>query len=392
MDLSAYISFLVQADITNINAPVLTLTDNSAYPGGVVPTGIFTIKQPDGVIRTGSFTSPDISGGVLVATIALRLNSQRKVQCGEYVITYQVDADTYVPTTLVRAFTINYTGPSIILEQDFDVFTPSLSYKDVTNYVLSGFTQTVTRAWNAVIASVGTITGTNAAIFDLKYSGAYYDAAYVVNFSASAVYQSTVYSFLSIKDSYVKQIGTDAYTPPTSAQLLGYLTTLKARLDLLINSCQKYDKAKADYEYAYTLYAHANKRICAHDSVGVQTYILEILNILNNSVGISQAHTNAVMSVYIPDCGSGGGGSSSELIAEVWAGTAEAIAAGIIVGSFTFVNSNLIGANVSVNRGGSPLPGIVPLDGRSYYTHVTGSNTITFSDQIQDEEYFKINT
>lgn len=395
-DLSSYISFLVKADVTNVNTPLWILTDNSVYPTGVAATlyGIFTITQPDGITRTGTFSSPDIiySGGALQpASIALRIDTNNFLQQGQYTIKYEVSATGYLPTTLSKTFTISYSKPAISLTEIFDIFTPSLSYHDGTSYTAGNFTQTVVRSWSAVVGTVGTVTGSNSADFDLKYGAYYYDAAYVITFGAVVTYQSSAYSYLSIKDVFSKIVNTDAYTPPTSAQLLADLTSLKTKLDALINSCQRYDEAKADYEYAYTLYAHAQKRICANDKVGVDTYISEIINILNNNSVLSRTHTNTAISAYSPDCG-GSIIPVSQWILEVVAGQASAIASGIIVGSLTFTNSNIAGRYIQVRRNDAPITGIDPLNGGMFYTKIYSSDTITFSTPIQDTEVISINT
>lgn len=389
MDLSSYISFLVQADITDISAPVFKLTDNSVYPEGVIPTGIFTITQPDDLTRTGTFTAADIVAVNTSKNVNLRLDCKNLLQQGEYTIKYEVHADGYDPTILSRSFTINYTKPTVILSNNFDVFTPALECEDITAYGVGGFTNTIVRSWSAEM-SAGTITGTNSASFDLKYGGSYYDSAYTINFSSVVTYQSSSYSFLSIKDGFSKVETIDVYTPASSSQLLSGLTALKTTLDSLINSCQKYDKAKCDYEYAYILYAHAMKRICAGDKTGVYTYINEITSIVNNNVKPVLTHTNAPISAYVYDCGGGTGGSSYVL--EVVAGSADAIAAGINVGATTFVKDDIASNNIQVRRGGIWVPKIDPLNGGQFYTKTYASNTTTFSTPIQDTEVISINT
>lgn len=392
MDLSSYISFLVKADITDVASPLFVLTDNSVYPDGVVPTGIFTITQPDGLVRTGSFDSPDIVASNGIKEINLRLDCDNKLQKGEYAIKYEVDAAGYDRTTLSRTFTISYTKPEVVLENNFDSFTPSLECQDITNYTITGFAGTVARSWSATIEGVGVITGTDSASFDLKYGASYYDAKYDIQFSSTVTYQSSVYSLLSIKDLFTKEVIIDVYTPASSAQLLAGLTNLKAKLDALINSCQKYDTAKADYEYAYTLYAHAMKRICAGDKTGVYTYINEITAIINNNVAPVLTHTNAPIAAYVYDCGSGGSDPVVPFVLEVVAGTAEAIAAGIIVGATTFENDLIANKYLKVFRGNGYVPGIDPLNGGEFYTKTYISNTITFSSPIQDTEVISINT
>jgi hypothetical protein len=390
MDLSSYISFLVKANITDVASPIWTLTDNSVYPVGVTPTGIFTITQPDGITRTGSFDSPDITAVNGTKDINLRLDCNNLLQQGEYTIKYEVHADGYDPTILSRSFTISYTKPTVVLTNNFDVFTPALETEDVTSYAVTGFSDTITRSWSAVM-SAGTITGTNSAVFDLKYGGSYYDSNYVISFSAVVTYQSSSYSFLSIEDRFSKVETIDVYTPESSAQLLTGLTALKTTLDSLINSCQQYDQLKCEYEYAYTLYAHAMKRICAGDKTGVYTYLNEITAIINNNVKPTLTHTNAPISAYVYDCGSTPAPSVPFVLDEI-AGTASAIAAGIIVGSSTFTNSQLAGKYVQVYRGNIWVSSKDPLNGNQFYTKPFLEDTITFSTPIQDTEEIAINT
>lgn len=391
MDLSSYISFLVKADIKDVAAPVFVLTDNSVYPVGVVPTGIFTIKQPDGLTRTGNFSAPDIIAADGTKSINLRLDCDSKLQQGEYTIKYEVHADGYDATILSRSFTISYSKPSVQLTNNFDVFTPALECEDTTIYSVAGFTNTIVRSWSATMQA-GTITGTNSASFDLKYAGSYYDSAYNIDFNSIVTYQSSSYAFLSVEDSFSKTVDIDVYTPATSAQLLTGLTGLKTKLDSLINSCQKYDNAKADYEYAYTLYAHAMKRICTNDKTGVYSYINEITSIINNNVKPVLTHTNTPIAAYVYDCGGSSSEASVPFVLEVVAGTAEAIAAGIIVGATTFENDLIANHYVQVLRGSIWLPKIDPLNGGMFYTKTYLSNTITFSSPIQDTEVISINT
>lgn len=392
MDLSSYISFLVKADISDKNSPVFVLTDDSVYPVGVMPSGFFNITQPDGLVRVGNMTSPDITPSSLIASIALRLDGYLKLQQGDYTIQYTISAAGYDDTVLSRTFNVAFTEPVISLTKIFDLFTPSLSYYDATVYNAGIFSSVVTRSWGAVIGTVGNTTGGNSASFDLKYGGSYYDAAYKVTFSASVLYQSLVYSYLSILDALTKEEDSDVYAPPSSSQLLTYLTALKTKLDSLINSCQKYDKAKEDYEYAYTLYTHAQKRICAGDKVGVITYIQEILKIYHNNVVTNPEHTNEPISAYVYDCGSMTVTTATPFILEVFAGTAEAITAGIVVGETVFTNILIKNKNVAAIRGSLPLPGIPTTDSSSFYTKVYTDDFLTFSDPIQDGEYIKIYT
>lgn len=391
MDLSANISFQVQADITDVAAPFFILTDNSVYPVGVTVIGIFTITQPDTLTRKGKFTSPDISGNT-TANIALRLDADNLLQPGGYVIKYEIQAVGYDNTVLSRAFTLNYTKPKAVIEKQFDLYTPTLGYKDVTAYSKPGHTYAVTRTWGANIVSIGTLSGPDAAIFDLVFGSGYYDAQYEIAFAAHVNYQVTAYPYLSILDLVTAAETADAYAPPTTAEMLDMVTGLKTKLDLIRSRCGKYDKAKADYDYAYTLYAHANKRICAGSSYGVSAYIDELTAIANNGVVGTQTHTNAPIAAYVYDCGGGGGATGTVFIVAETAGQPSAIAAGIIVGATTFDHQDLAGRYVQIFKNGQPLPRKNPLNGGEFFTKVFGGTTVTFSQAIQDGDYIELNT
>jgi hypothetical protein len=133
------------------------------------------------------------------------------------------------------------------------------------------------------------------------------------------------------------------------------------------------------------------KRICAGDKTGVYTYLNEITAIINNNVKPTLTHTNAPISAYVYDCGSTPAPSVPFVLDEI-AGTASAIAAGIIVGSSTFGNSQLAGKYVQVYRGNMWVSSKDPLNGNQFYTKPFLEDTITFSTPIQDTEEIAINT
>ena len=385
-DLSAYISFNVQMDIRNKNVPLFVLTDDSGYPGGVAAgiTGIFEITQPDGGVYTGDWGSPDVvyaTGALQPANIALRLATGNVLQPGTYTLKYTVDHASYSPTTLTRIFTIAYAAPTPVLTESFDVFVPSLGISDDTSYSASGYsTSGASQAWSAVIGTVGTITGSTAS-FSLAYGGQYYDAHYTITLVSDFRFQSTTYSYLSIKDRFTKVHVTDAWRPPTASQLLGYLKTLKTRLDALINTCQRYDTAKADYEYAYILYTHIKNRVCAGDTIGVYTYIQEILDILHSHSAISTTHTNTIIAAYNFSalCSTGGGsGNGIGAYIRVIDGTEDQESAPF--NHVTFTASELIGKTIlqvsldgiirRFTQGGTPF--VPPTEGEFHFETANG--------------------
>lgn len=388
-DLSAYANFTVQLDITNKSAPVVILTDTGTYPVGVPAgiTGIFTITQPDGGIRTGSFTTPDIiysAGALQPASIAIRLTSDSKLQCGVYVFRYELNHSSYLPTVLTKTFTLAYDAATQTITNQFDVFVPELKYLDESDYDVTGYTKSLTRAWSAV-AVPGTVTGT-AALFDIVYSSSYYDAAYAITLAATIVYTSVTYAYLTIKEKLTISESADAYTPPTADELLGYLTTLKTRMDALRNNCEEYDEAKAAYQYAYSLYNHFFKRICSDDTIGAYTYIQEILDILHHHQSITTTHLNTPLTVFEYDCGTSSPDPYDWIVGAATSAT-KPLKAGDTSVTLPLAFS---GFNISFIRGNLTQYTTDVGDGTSYYTWNKTTRLLTISPAAALDEIFRI--
>lgn len=313
-DLSAYINFAVQLDYTQNK---FVLTDNSTYPVGVAAgiTGIFSIQQPDMINEEGDWNNPDVewNGSALPDALRdLRRNSQNKPQKGSYTITYQVDHPDYTPTTLSRTFTLDYTPVTGEVTESFDVFTPQLRVTDATVYTQPNYTTaSLVRAWSVTVGTVGTVTGSTATL-DLGIGGQYYDAAYTGSFATTVVYQHASLSYLSIKDIISGTVDTTANTPPDTCSLLAYLTTIKSRMDALVNTCQPYEQAKADYEYASNLYFHILERLKAESTSGVIDYVQEFLTIYYNTEP-PYINTNTVIDTYVFCYATGGGGGTGDI-------------------------------------------------------------------------------
>jgi len=395
-DLSAYIDFDVEMDIRNKNVPVWVITDPNNYPLGVDVDviGIFEITQPDGGVYTGLWSAPDIeySGGILQpASIAMRLGTGSLVQPGTYIIKYTIDHPSYTPTVLTKIFTISYTAPTADLNESFDVFVPELSISDDTTYSASGYTVFVSsRAWSAVVGTVGTVNGV-AQVLDLAYLGDYYDAAYEITLVADFLCTSNTYAYLTIRDRITTVVETDAWTPPTAAQLLGYLKTLKDRLDELINSCQRYDRAKADYEYASVLYQHLKNRICSGDTVGVYTYIQEILDILHYHSSIPTTHTETPIQpyVYTALCAATGTLTAAQIYIVDGSETQEVgymtfIIAGLI--DKTLLQVSLDGIERKCTQGGTPV--VPPADGEFHFETALGK--FYYSPTLNIDQYIQV--
>lgn len=289
-DLSAYQEISVELDYVN---NVIKVTDPNNYPAGVDVDliGILNITQPDGVQRTGDFNSPDIyydSGGLVVAEIPLRLDSDGNPQQGTYTVEYQIDHPGYVPSTFTRTFDLAYTRKTLDLEEDFDVFTPSLFYRDNTNFSQTGWTTTTsTVAWAAQIGTVGSTSGaTNN--FDLVYSGDYYDAEYDIDYTRDLLYTHSTYSWLTLRDQYEENILTTADTPPTVNDIIQCLNDLKAELDAAAGSCLRTDLLEAKYQKAMVRYDHLIHKLRIGDGDDAEDLLEEILNLTSCSHGTNR--------------------------------------------------------------------------------------------------------
>lgn len=300
MDLSAYIDFTVQLDYTQNK---VVLTDTSTYPVGISVgiKGIFNVTHPDLITDDGNWNSPDTLGTRLTNPFVdlkeLRRNSSNKPQCGSYTVTYTIDHASYTPTTLTKTFYLQYEPVTGEITENFDVFTPELSVSDNVVYTRSNFSTTsITRSWEAVVGTVDTVTGT-AATLDLSIGGNYYDASYDISLDVVVNYQSTTYSYLSIKDSINTVLETQANTPPTTCELLSYLNVIKGRQDALDGYCQSWETSKTNFEYGMNLYMLILHNLLAGNHDSITTYVDEFLRLYYNAAP-TYINTNTIIPAY----------------------------------------------------------------------------------------------
>lgn len=274
------ISFNVRFDL--LSTPTLVLTDTTANPpAGFV--GIFSITQPDGYTRTGNINSPDISSAGGAFSIALRLDSTGEVQRGTYTIKYTGNAPGYLSTDFTRTFEFQYLPVKLDMVEDFDVFTPSLKYRDNTVYQVSTYNASaVTRAWSGVTIPTGTITG-SAAIFDLKYNNAYYDANYTITLVSSVLYTHQTYTYLTVNERITKVVNTYAETPPALDPIVSDISDLKNQVDLAVNNTQNYVDLKGDFEYAQVLFGHIIDKIKVGNVADIYEDLKDLVRVLNNN-------------------------------------------------------------------------------------------------------------
>lgn len=402
-DLSQYISIAVTLDKSQ-PSPTLRIVDNSNYPTGVAPSiaGILSVTQPDNItIANTNFGAPNIywSGSALVpANLELRLDNSNSFQRGGsgYKITYTVRAPGYSDTVLLKVFPLTYTPPSIVIANNFDIFTPQLTVQDDT-----GYTQTpldfisVARSWAANIITVSGVTqaisGTGQ-VFDLNYLGAYYDSQYDITLTIFPQWRlQGSYNFVTIIDDLVDNITLYAQIPPTLAALQSSLAVLKTQMDAAVCDCNTYIILFDRYNLASSIYAQLVARGQAGSLAGLSTYVYQLEKIFNNNVNPTYVNTNGQIPAY--DWGTGSGtvtwtnitGKPSTITVEWLVG-----AIGFPgPGATTFTNANLVNVPVSrvyVFRNGIPQFASNPGDGDTYYTKNTLDNFLTFSSALSAAE------
>lgn len=286
------VSFNVRFDLTG--APKIVLTDTtSSAPTGMV--GFFTITQPDGYTRTGSVDSPDINAGG-VFEYALTPDSIGGPQCGNYTIKFTAAAPGYFSTDFTRTFAFSYSPVSLVLTKNFDIFTPSLSYSDGTNYAVSGYsTGAVTRSWLSTSTPTGNLTSSGITI-NLAYNGQYYDASYTTTLTSSLTYQNTSYAWLSVSESLTKTEVASACTPKPLDELVQMLESFR-------NGDIDCSGETPDFDRAQILYTHLIDmlRLLLAGGIG-QPGVLKVyedfLFLVRGNQSIPCTHTNQPIPAY----------------------------------------------------------------------------------------------
>lgn len=381
-DLSAYAQFSVKFDFTG--TPTLVLTDTSSYPAGVsTDTRVwFDITLPDCITRKGVSTSPDISGQAGPFSYTLRLGANQLWQNGTYTIVMYVEHPSYSLTTFTRTFLFNYNRVTTSLVQNFDVFTPNLSYSDTTNYTQPNYGITTnTVSWSATVGSVGTVTG-NTSNFNLAYGGNYYDALYTITFQRNLLYTHSTYSWLTVSDKYSQTISTSADTPPPLSALIACITSLKAQLDAAVNNCKTYDTLQEKYEYAMVLYSHLVDKLQLSDTTNAYSYLQELLKVTTCvSSAINRDH---VINPYVLPTGGGSGSTTVPNDVEFVVGIAAAMVPGQATGTF----SSLVGYRIRFVR--NQVPQSKVNNGGSYYNWDSTTGTITVVPAVADQELLQL--
>ena len=284
------ISFNVRYNLTS--APTLVLTDTTTYPVGAI--GIFTITQPDGYVRTGNFSSPDISSSGGTLSTPLRLSSTGGVQCGTYTIKYEIRTTDLVISTFTREFIFTYVPVSLNLKENFDVFTPSLSYSDMTLYGVNNYSNTApTRAWTAVSIPTGTKTA-NTSTISLQHNGRFYDAVYTITLASTLTYQHTTFAWLSVLETVSKTVVAEACTPEPLEDLVAMMETLRQNSINCAGDLPIFEKAQSLFSHLMDQVKMALLNNIPQD--GIYDTYEDLMAILRN--GQPCVHTNLPIDPY----------------------------------------------------------------------------------------------
>lgn len=276
----------------------MRLTDTST--NGLTSTRVasFDVTQPDNYTRQGDILNPDMAAGVTTFSLPLRLDSSGQPQCGTYNIVMTVRNAGYDDTTFTRNWVSQYIPVTIVINEEFDVFTPNLSVGDATTYAVSNYNNTpVTRAWSVSSTPTGTLTGSGATL-SLIFNGSYYDANYSVSLTSSLLYTHQVYTWFTVNETVSKSYNTYAKTPPSVDTLVSNITSLKNELENAINKCRERGVVQADLEWAQVLYTHILDKILTNQTTGIYQDLKDLLAVLNNYQIPAYTPTNQPIPTY----------------------------------------------------------------------------------------------
>ncbi|GAB3024333.1 hypothetical protein GCM10027051_31190 [Niabella terrae] len=265
-----------------------------------------TVKQPDGIEMPVTMVVNTTAPLGATGSRQLRLDSLGKPQKGQYVVEVKVNADGYDETTLYEPLVSNYGGKRLLLEADFNLFTPALFVRDNTDANVSGWTNTgLTKAWELVIGdsgSIGVSASDSTGDLDLKYNGNYYDAEYSVDCTATVEFQSVVNDKFSFIDTWVGAGDFEAF------QLMPQ-SELEAAYDYL--ETQGFGGSyPSDVKKAFEQYDYFVSRLCGTINSQVSAAYLYFQTTYNNHKALP-VHTGVPLQpYYFGFCGTGTGDAS----------------------------------------------------------------------------------
>lgn len=167
--------------------PEIIITDTSTYTGVSSAFGYYRFQYPDGVFFDNNDPqNPDFTLADNTSQFALRSGGIRN---GIYKVTQRIFTDIG-GFTLEKTFTVAWSEPVLILNDNTDLLVPTVSFLDTTDYVNSGYTLLNTRQIICDFpanAPAGTLSTVSAELFMLS-AGNYYEGVYEPSLVVDAVY------------------------------------------------------------------------------------------------------------------------------------------------------------------------------------------------------------
>lgn len=299
-NLSAHIDFNVSL---NFKTKVITITgvELSALPLGIAGLQMSAkVLQPDCVNGSMAVTVNTVYPITFSGTKNLRMDAKGDPQVGKYKVTLTVKATGFDDTIIVKEFNLNYRKPSIKISKKFNVLTPLLKVKDDTLYTSPGLVaDTVTRAWEIEVGSVGSVSAGNVVEPQLSIAGSFYDARHAVSLVTQVVFESPGYTYLTVVDELSGSAVFSSYqVPPFSnfpdiLEEIALLTGGQVGCGCGPDACES-----AEYKRAYILFKKIDLSICNEVTNDLLAAIDEFLSIYWIAKGVPYENTDTVIAAY----------------------------------------------------------------------------------------------
>lgn len=298
MDLNGLIGFNVAFDFTNV--PTLVLQPTTIIPNVDQPnlTGHFVVTQPDGMAIGGAFNSINWNGdGYNSYYQPLRLGNDGTYQKGSYSIVFFAQCSGFRYSQITRSWDMEYNTITQKLESAFDCFTPSLKYKDSSNYGVGGYNITSqSSSWRSNCIAGSSSSSTQ--ILDLSIGGSYYDCLYTIGYAKIVSYQHSSYSWLSVIQKYTSSITARAQTPSTMKVLFGYLTDLETSRDAAKSNYTKFQELDAAFNEAGNLFQIIKLKVTAGSTTGLINLFNQYYNLTHSYAPFIYTNTNLIIPAY----------------------------------------------------------------------------------------------
>lgn len=274
----------------------ILLTDTSSGFTNTTIAGNFKVTYPNGTVNQNTdVMNPDIAVIGNSVSYTLKLDANNKILTGSYTFQYTVVHSidgTFVET---KTFVFSWQEPELEITDSSDVVIPEVVFTDAVDYVVSDFSEAITRVFSSDFPSTSSAVGnpisTGTATLTMVYVSNTYEGIYDPELDVNVVYTGTAQTYLSVyyHDVFTKSI--DIRKIPSRVELVGYINTFKENQEVYIGqSKDAYDREEEIYHKIIARYTHLFERIQVGLYDGSQNILTELLNLLNvNSTYVYQS-------------------------------------------------------------------------------------------------------